>query len=152
MDKTRRILGLVFWAVFVVALVIIALFESNIIVSGGMAGEKNSEFMLMTVMELLTIIAMPVALRLFKNKSVIADIKEHKEKALLKWGQIRLSILGLPLIADALLYYLFMQATFGYLAIILAICMVFVFPSRDRCDCEVKIQVENETDCNNRKL
>ena len=50
-----------------------------------------------------------------------------------KWGMLRLLILEVPMVIDTLLYYIYMNTTFGYLAIILLLCLPFVFPSLNRC-------------------
>ena len=50
-----------------------------------------------------------------------------------KWGMLRLLILEAPMVIDTLLYYIYMNTTFGYLAIILLLCLPFVFPSLNRC-------------------
>jgi hypothetical protein len=52
---------------------------------------------------------------------------------MMKWGTIRLLILQVPMLADTLLYYMYMNTTFGYLAIMLLLCLPFVFPSLNRC-------------------
>jgi hypothetical protein len=51
---------------------------------------------------------------------------------------IRLLMLLVPLWADTLLYYLYMNTTFGYLGIILALCLPFVYPSMNRCETETE--------------
>jgi hypothetical protein len=40
------------------------------------------------------------------------------------------------LLANTLLYYVFMNTSFGYLAIIILLCMPFVYPSKDKCMAE----------------
>jgi hypothetical protein len=52
---------------------------------------------------------------------------------MLKWGIIRLLILEVPMLIDTLLYYIYMNTTFGYLGIMLLLCLPFVFPSVGRC-------------------
>ena len=59
-----------------------------------------------------------------------------KEPALLKWGMLRLLILEVPMVSNTYLYYMYMNATFGYLAIILLLCLPFVFPTQSRCIAE----------------
>jgi len=93
-------------------------------------------------MELLTVILIPLALRLFKFKKIATDLSERKQAALVWWGTIRIEMLALPLLANTLLYYLYMSTTFGYMAIILLICMVFIYPSKDKCYFETRDQKE----------
>ena len=55
---------------------------------------------------------------------------------MMKWGMIRLFILEVPMLVDTLLYYIYMNTTFGYLAVMLLLCLPFVFPSMNRCQAE----------------
>ena len=50
-----------------------------------------------------------------------------------KWGMSRLLILEVPMVIDTLLYYIYMNTTFGYLGIMLLLCLPFVFPTLNRC-------------------
>jgi hypothetical protein len=63
---------------------------------------------------------------------------EGKAIALRKWGVLRLSMLEVPLLANTLFYYIYMNTTFGYMAIILLICLAFVYPSMNRCLADVE--------------
>ena len=62
---------------------------------------------------------------------------------MMKWGLIRLLIIEVPMLADTLLYYIYMNTTFGYLGIMLLLCMPFVYPSMNRCIAET---TEEETE------
>jgi hypothetical protein len=66
------------------------------------------------------------------------DLLQRQETALMKWGQCRLAMLALPLFMNVLFYYLFMNTTFGYMGIILLLCMPFVYPSMNRCRAELE--------------
>ena len=46
-------------------------------------------------------------------------------------GHLSHSYVGM--VVSTILYYLFLNVSFGYLAIILLISMVFVYPSLERC-------------------
>jgi hypothetical protein len=103
-----------------------------------MATEKQTEFLLTTLMELLTLTCVYMALRLFKFDKVHQELVTRKADGLRRWGLIRLAILLLPMPLNTVLYYLFMNTTFGYMAIILAICLPFVYPSEARCEAETE--------------
>jgi len=49
---------------------------------------------------------------------------------------LRLSLLALPLVANTLLYYAFLNVAFGYLGIILFLSILFVRPTRQRFEKE----------------
>ena len=126
-----------FAGILTAALFFVILFETDILESGIMAGaDSQVEFAILTVMELLTIGCIPLALRLLKFKKIEADLQERHEEALLKWGVLRLSMLEVPLILNTICYYLFLNASFGYMAIILLLCMAFVYPTKEKCNVE----------------
>ena len=60
-----------------------------------------------------------------------------REKALLRWGSLRMLMLCVPMVINTLCYYLFMNVAFAYMAIILFICLFLVYPSLDRCYSEI---------------
>lgn len=121
-----------------ITVVLVVLFETDVLPSGLMATEKQTEFLLTTLMELLTLASVYLALRLFKFDKVHQELVTRKADGLRRWGLIRLAILLLPMPLNTVLYYLFMNTTFGYMAIILAICLPFVYPSEARCEAETE--------------
>ena len=70
---------------------------------------------------------------MFKKKRIHDDLTTRKAPALRFWGLVRLCIIGLPLSLNVLFYYLFMNTTFGYMAIIMALCLPFAYPTLNRC-------------------
>lgn len=97
----------------------------------------ETQFVLSTFMILLTLALVPLSLRLFKFKSVAADLTERKETALAKWGVLRLLMLGGLLLVNTFLYYAFgYEPTYGYLAVVVLLCMPFVAPTMNRCKSE----------------
>lgn len=99
---------------------------------------ETTLYVVQTVMVLATLALIYLSLRLFKFKHVQNDLCDRKEDALTFWGTVRLSLLGLILIGNTLLYYLFDQEpNFGHLAVISLLVMPFVYPSKRRCEAEV---------------
>ena len=128
---------MVVYVVFVaLTLGIIVLYETECLEPGMLATEEQSKFLFTTLMELGSLAAAFFGLRLFKFKTIYTDLVTRKEPAMMKWGMIRLLILEVPMLADTLLYYIYMNTTFGYLAIILLLCLPFVFPTQNRCVAE----------------
>ena len=138
MNRISKYLTLIYMLLVAVTLVVIVLYETDVLESGILAEDKQSEFILTFVMELVSLGAAFLGLRLFKFKTVHNDLITRQESAMMKWGTIRLLILEVPMLADTLLYYIYMNTTFGYLAIILLLCLPFVFPSLSRCLGEVE--------------
>lgn len=133
MKSISKYLTLIYILLAALTLAVIMVFETEMLESGSMAGENQSEFIFTFVMELVSLGAAFLGLRLFKFKAVHDDLIARQEPAMMKWGTIRLLILEVPMLADTLLYYMYMNTTFGYLAIILLLCLPFVFPSLNRC-------------------
>ena len=121
-----------------ITVVLVVLFETDVLPSGLMATEKQTEFLLTTLMELLTLASVYMALRLFKFEKVHQELVTLEADVVRRWGLIRLAILLLPMPLNTVLYYLFMNTTFGYMAIILAVCLPFVYPSEARCEAETE--------------
>ena len=138
MNRISKYLTLIYMLLVAVTLVVIVLYETDVLESGIMAEDKQSEFILTFVMELVSLGAAFLGLRLFKINTVHYYLVARQEPAMMKWGTIRLLILEVPMLADTLLYYIYMNTTFGYLAIILLLCLPFVFPSLGRCLGEVE--------------
>ena len=129
MNKTISFLRTVLIANVGVAVVIAALYELDILPSGMMTGRPQDEFLSTISMELITIVFIPVALRLFKTKDVEKRLEEGNIKAFRKWGLLRILMITVPLVLNTLLYYSFMNTTFGYMALILLICLPFIYPA-----------------------
>ena len=138
MKETKNQLMSVFVSGTVLPLMIVCIYETEVVVPGLLATDKQSEFLLTFLMELMTLGCAFLALRLFKFEKIHQELISGKAVALRKWGAIRLVLLLFPLWADTLLYYLYMNTTFGYLGIILVFCLPFVYPSESRCEAETE--------------
>ena len=116
-----------------IALAIVVLYELDVLESGALADSKQTEFVALTVMELTTLAIAFLGLRLFKFPMIHTQLVTEKEPAMLKWGLLRLFVLEVPMIVNTYLYYIYMNPTFGYLAIILLLTLPFVMPTVSRC-------------------
>lgn len=138
MKKTQKLLMQTFCMFVAVSLVIAVLFETEILPCGVMKGwNASGEFVAATFMELLTLCVIPVALRLFRFRRVADSLTTHD--ALLRWGMVRMLMLCVPMVGNTLLYYLYMNVAFGYMGIILLLCLAFVLPTKTRCESEIHI-------------
>lgn len=139
MKKVKNTLTVLLWTVLALALIVVVLFETDVLMFGYYAGSgEQAEFLLTTMMELLTLAVIPLALKLFKFPRVHADLVSRKAEALRKWGLLRLLMLLVPLLVNTLLYYAYANVAFGYMAIILVIVLPFVYPSLERCQSETE--------------
>jgi hypothetical protein len=136
MKKISKQLTFVYILLVAIALAIVVLYELDVLESGALADSKQTEFVALTTMELTTLAMAFLGLRLFKFPMIHTQLVTEKEPAMLKWGLLRLFILEVPMVVNTYLYYMYMNPTFGYLAIILLLCLPFVFPSMNRCIAE----------------
>lgn len=141
METIQKKLQLIFWIPIILSAIIIVSGELDIIPNGILANDKQVEFVIMSMMEILTIIAIPVALKLFKFKAIANKLASDTLLHFERWGIVRLCLLNVPMVINLVCYYLFVGAGFGYLAIILFLSLFFVYPSLSRCN--------NETDGHN---
>lgn len=138
LKQTQKILMVNFWFVLVVTLLLVALYETELLEPTDLASDARGVFFLQVMMEMVTIVAIPVALKLFSLKVVRAKLVKGKGAALLPWGTARLNMLCLPMLVNTFLYYQTMSPTFGYMAIIMFLCLFFIYPSMARCYAETE--------------
>ena len=142
MKTIQKKLQLTFWFPIALSAIIIITGELGVIPNGILANDKQFEFVIMSIMEILSIAAIPISLRLFKFRAIANKLGTTGALHYFKrWGIFRLCLLTVPMTINLLCYYLFMGAGFGYLAIILFLSLFFVYPSLSRC--------YNETDGHN---
>lgn len=144
MRRTYKVLNTIFIASLCMAAAMVLLFETDILPDGIChTATGASEFVWATIMELLTICIIPVALRLFRFRHIAERLVSAE--ALLNWGALRLLMLCVPMVLNTLLYYMYMNVAFGYMGIILFLCLFFIMPTRARCESEVvKRDVEHK--------
>lgn len=136
MKRTVTILTALFWSTMAIGFAIVALFETNIVLSGDLSDNTLLDYYCTLAMELLTIAAIPFALRLFRFASVKRRLVEQPE-SLLRFASLRMMLIAIPMLINGFLYYMFMSTTFGYMGIICLLCMSFVYPSANRCKSEI---------------
>jgi hypothetical protein len=144
MNWTRKILKAYFWTPIAIAVVCVVLFETDILIPGELQMSDQAQFMMLTIVELMTLAAIPLALYLFKMKRVKSQFVKRPAESLLRFGILRLMILGAGVVVNTLLYYMTMSVSYGYMSIILTIAMTFVYPSRQRCDGELGVENRKE--------
>lgn len=153
MEKVSSILKKLFYGILAVALLIVVVFETGLLTPGSLGGDKAAEFPILTAMELLTVCLIPFSLYLFRVKSVRQNLLAAPAQSMLTWGFVRMAMLAFLLVVNVVCYYLFMNASFGYMAIIAAISMLFIYPSIGRCKEETSIdENDNENDNDNLQL
>lgn len=137
MNRLRHILQAILWTSVVLTILIVVVYESHWLLEGGWADRPACQFVWQIVMELATIVAIPIALFLFRFKRIHRLLAEGRMKALHTWSIVRLLMLCVPIVLNAVLYYQFMAVAFGYMSIILLLSLFFVYPSKTRCEQEM---------------
>ncbi len=135
----QRILQIAFYSIVVTAILLVLLFESNVFPTGLYADNKTADFLFTTIMEILTICCIPLALRLIKDKTMKKYDVPRRMQIYRRKAMLRLLLLGCPLLVNTFLYYLFMNVAFGYMAIILFLCLLFIIPTKERQQREARI-------------
>lgn len=142
LNVTQKILMLDFWLMLAMVLLMVVLYELEWVGLTNLSSDVHLVFFLQIVMEFFTIATIPVSLKLLSLKVVRNKLVEGKGTALLVWGIVRLNMLCLPMLVNTFLYYQTMSPAFGYMAIILCLCLFFIYPSMARCTMETE---EEET-------
>ena len=135
----QRILQITFYSIVVTAILLVLLFESNVFPTGLYADNKPADFLFTTILDVLTICCIPLALRLIKDKTMKKYDVPRRMQIYRRKAMLRLLLLGCPLLVNTFLYYLFMNVAFGYMAIILFLCLLFIIPTKERQQREARI-------------
>ena len=128
--QVQRILMTNFLFVLLVGFLLVLLYETEILEPTNLAGDVTLVYVITVAMEFLTIAVIPLALKLFSFKVIHRQLVD----ALLPLGTARLNMLCLPMLINTFMYYQTMAPAFGYMAIILFLCLFFVYPSVGRCE------------------
>lgn len=144
LKQTQKILMTNFWFVLTVTLLLVVLYETELLEPTDLAGDVSMMFVLQILMELVTICVIPVALKLFSVKKIHRKLVAGKGAALLPWGTARINLLCLPMLVNTFLYYQTMSPAFGYMGIILFLCLFFIYPSKSRCYSETEDEEEHQ--------
>lgn len=140
---SQKILLINFWLALAIVLLMVLFYELEILEPTLLASNVQLVFVLQILMEIVTIAVIPLALKMFSFNFVHRKLIERKGAALLSWGTTRLNLLCIPMLINTFLYYQVMSPAFGYMAIILFLCLFFVYPSMGRCVAETE-ELENE--------
>lgn len=147
MKRIQKILQINYFLNLIIVLLWIVLNENDVLNIVGSAHENtNSDFLSASIMEVITICFIPVSLRLFKFGVIRQAIKDDKTPLLntfFAYSLVRLEMLLMPMLVNAVLYYVFMNVAFGYMAIILFLSTLFIFPTQERCEQEYNTIIQS---------
>lgn len=121
------------------AVAVVVGFESDLLEVGACAEDVFVKYQMLMFMEVLTICFIPMALKMFSLSAVRRRLKADGVRGLALFGSCRMAMIGAPLVANTILYYMSMSVAYGYMAIIGGLCFTFVYPSMGRCVNETNI-------------
>lgn len=136
LKTAQRMLMFNFLFMVGLSLLLVVMYECEVFEPTDLTDDTQLVFVLQISMEFFSIVVIPVALKMFSIRAVHHRLVAGKGPVLLTWGTARLNLLCLPMLIDTFLYYQTMWPGFGYLAIILFLCLFFVYPSMSRCENE----------------
>ena len=152
MRRVRTYLSTQFFVYILLTLLVVAGFESNLLTAGGWSGKEYvvAQFYVNILMLVWLLGGTPLALYLFKMsipKAQLSHSKESSHKPLMRWGSLRIAILGAPMVLDFLFYYQFgLKVGFFYMSLVHLLALFFVYPSEGRCLSEAEPLSETTPD------
>ena len=111
-NKTYKI---TYWVILLAVILIAAMLEILPFMDGLMESGTATEFYCQYVMVAVTLLTIYAALKMIRKNPLL-----------------RMALLQGPALINLLCYHAFMNASFGYLAIIGIIAYAFVYPSKDK--------------------
>ena len=131
-DKAGRRQLAAYFCTIGASLLLMILFETGVVSGGWLAVERQAEFVVATVMVLVTMGCAPLSLRFLHFKRVADAVNSGRWNVQGNVFIMRLLLLGIPMFTNTLLYYAFVSPRFGYMAIILLLCLLSLYPSDDK--------------------
>lgn len=68
MKKTQKILSAIMYGSIILSLAIVVLYETELLLPGDLTESKNTEFLTVSLLEVITICLIPIAMRMFRFK------------------------------------------------------------------------------------
>lgn len=142
-------LRLHFFLWVLLALIVMLLFETDLLMAGAWAGSEmtSSFFFFLTATQLLTLAVIPVALKLLHWGPVKRKIRSGSSESMkgyLHWSMLRFALLGVCLLLNLAVYYSVLEKANALCALILFFAYLFCWPSAVKMKAEVG---ESESEC-----
>ena len=136
--KTITILRRLYITVLLTAALAAIIFETEMIVLDW-TPDASAAYLLEIAGVVIAIIGIPLALKLLHFPRIKAIIQGNESKYL-SWSIYRICLLAVPLYFNLLMYYLLScDVTSGYLALMVVVAMLFIWPSRSRMEYECEL-------------
>lgn len=135
--KYSRTLQIHLWGWGIALGILIIFSELDLLPTGYWSLFTKSEYFSTLFMELLSLINIPLSLKIF-HFSFIKKKMKSKDSLFLNFCLVRLYMLLIPMAINIFFYYAYMNPALGYLGIICSITILFIYPSTQRCENEYK--------------
>ncbi|MGL5272492.1 MAG: hypothetical protein ACRC8J_03280 [Phocaeicola sp.] len=137
-----RILKIEYILLWTLALLLVILYENDILLAGSYVGDAQSTYLLQSAGVLLAVGLIPITLRMF-SFSLVARIKHlnltDALKSYRRWSEIRIGLLLVPTLVNLSSYYLTMDNMGLLCASMTLIASLFCIPSRKRMENELDL-------------
>lgn len=134
----------VFWFA---SLLLVVLYESDILPQGIMAGDVRMEYMLEVVGILMAVALIPLSLRLFSlslTRYVRNLALEEALRSYRRWNEVRIALLLVPALLNLSVYYWTMNTTGLLCGCMVMVAALFCVPTRERILEELDLQNLNQ--------
>ena len=124
-----------FVAVWCLVLLLVVCYEAGIFTEGLFVGDARMDYILTTIGILLTIVMIPLSLRLFNLKLVkrISKLSTFEAlKSYRRWSEVRLALLLVAALLNMSIYYLTLNTTGLFCSLMALLATLFCIPTKER--------------------
>lgn len=124
-----------FVAVWCLVLLLVVCYEASIFTEGLFVGDARMDYILTTIGILLTIVMIPLSLRLF-NLNLVKRISKLSTfealKSYRRWSEVRLALLLVAALLNMSIYYLTLNTTGLFCSLMALLATLFCIPTKER--------------------
>ena len=124
-----------FVAVWCLVLLLVVCYEVGLFTEGIFVGDVRMDYILTTIGILLTIVMIPLSLRLFNLNLVKRISKLSTFEALIsyrRWSEVRLALLLVAALLNMSIYYLTLNTTGLFCSLMALLATLFCIPTKER--------------------
>ena len=124
-----------FVAVWCLVLLLVVCYEVGLFTEGIFVGDVRMDYILTTIGILLTIVMIPLSLRLF-NLNLVKRISKLSTfealKSYRRWSEVRLALLLVAALLNMSIYYLTLNTTGLFCSLMALLATFFCIPTKER--------------------
>ena len=124
-----------FVAVWCLVLLLVVCYEVGLFTEGIFVGDVRMDYILTTIGILLTIVMIPLSLRLF-NLNLVKRISKLSTfealKSYRRWSEVRLALLLVAALLNMSIYYLTLNTTGLFCSLMALLATLFCIPTKER--------------------